>query len=100
MRNLEGAEFKVVQVELDSNGQYVEVAVVPSEKIDNEGDGLFLFKDLKRHEVYALYETKAPFGYEQNTDPYYFVLQDSAYDMSKVPSGIKVHRFTDKSTIW
>ena len=99
MHNLKGAIFKVVEVNVDANGMLVD-GTVKYDNIEVGDDGTTSISNLTKHKIYALYETDAPQGYERITEPYYFVLQDSVADLSDVDSSIKVHRFTDNSTIW
>jgi len=100
MRPLNGAEFKVVKMKLNETTGLLEEDEVLHENIKVEASGETVIGKLTVQNIYALYETKAPIGYEAKSEPYYFVLQDSSYDLSKVSSNITVHRFTAGSSIW
>ncbi|MBQ7775452.1 MAG: Cna B-type domain-containing protein, partial [Lachnospiraceae bacterium] len=100
MQPLNGAKFKVVKVSVDeTTGLLIDGETVHA-NVEIEEEGKAVIDKLTLHNIYALYETEAPAGYVLKTEPYYFVLQDSSADLSKVDSSIKVHRFTDGSTIW
>ncbi len=67
---LSGAEFTLSALSLKSDGTY-EVATSIVKTTDDTG--LASFEDLARNTIYMLTETKAPTGYQEITDPVFYV---------------------------
>ncbi len=100
MHPLNGAEFRVVKMKVNETTGLLEEDTVLHDNVKVQTEGQAVIQQLTLQNIYALYETKAPNGYLAKSEPYYFVLQHSAADLSKVNSSIKIHRFTGGSTIW
>ena len=100
MHPLNGAEFKVVKMKLNESTGLLEEDSVLHDNIKVQASGETIIGGLTVQNIYALYETKAPVGYVAKTEPYYFVLQKTSVDLSKVDSSYTIHRFTNGSNIW
>jgi hypothetical protein len=98
---LNGAEFRLVKVNIDEAGNLVDGEVVFPDIVvnsaDSTNDGLVTISPLNIDQIYALYEIAAPTGYAQNTNKYYFLISGSEKKV-QIPENLGIRRYTDMVT--